>query len=189
MNLLTLSTLVHDNEKVIRFLQSYGVIYQKRLASNSHQMNFSPVSDRWRCNAGGAYLEKVLSEEPNRRRWLFQRRRHSNRSEAKKLLMSQTRAQWASLYWVNHDPIYPSRWSLIQKRGDIWPNFLLTPNFFQVRVQNSETKAKDTNYAGWSFEANWPKCNTLVARLLGHLVANEMAAFFIWFGFQGRLEL
>ncbi|KER20728.1 hypothetical protein T265_10782 [Opisthorchis viverrini] len=50
MNFLTLSTLVHDKERAIRFLQSQGVFYQQRLCNNGRQMTLPTVPDRWRCN-------------------------------------------------------------------------------------------------------------------------------------------
>ena len=63
MNFLTLSTLVHDKETAIRFLQNHGVIHQQRLCNNGHQMTLSTVSDRWRCNARQCRQEIGLRKE------------------------------------------------------------------------------------------------------------------------------
>ncbi len=68
MNLLTLSTHVHDKGIVVRFLQNDGVIHQHRLRSNGHLMALSAVLTGRDIMSGlvgkkkidGSELEKAL---------------------------------------------------------------------------------------------------------------------------------
>lgn len=53
MNLLSLSTTVHDKMSAIIFLQGRGIIHQQRTCRNGHAMVLSFASDRWRCNIRG----------------------------------------------------------------------------------------------------------------------------------------
>ncbi|KER19597.1 LOW QUALITY PROTEIN: hypothetical protein T265_15494 [Opisthorchis viverrini] len=64
LNFLTLSTLVHDKENAIRFLQRHGVIHQQHICNDGHQMTLSTASDR--CNARQCQQEIGL----RKRTWL-----------------------------------------------------------------------------------------------------------------------
>src|SRR5215831_1231223 len=51
MNLLNLSTEVHDKASSVQFLQQRGIIHNVRRCSNNHVMTLSLQQrrDRWRC--------------------------------------------------------------------------------------------------------------------------------------------
>lgn len=52
MNLLTLSSLAHNKESSVQFLQQNGILHTIRKCSNNHSMtlSLSDRQDRWRCN-------------------------------------------------------------------------------------------------------------------------------------------
>lgn len=60
MNLLELSSLVHDKSSAIDFLQEHGLLHRHRQCSNGHSMTLSVTSNRWRCNIRGCRQEISL---------------------------------------------------------------------------------------------------------------------------------
>ena len=46
INLLTLSSRIHNKESAIHFLQTHGIIDNQRLCRNGHEINLSTSSDR-----------------------------------------------------------------------------------------------------------------------------------------------
>ena len=63
MNLLELSSLVHDKNSAIIFLQAHGILHEQRHCSNGHLMTLSVVSDRWRCNIRGCRKEISIRKD------------------------------------------------------------------------------------------------------------------------------
>ena len=63
MNLLELSSLVHDKNSAIIFLQAHGILHEQRHCSNGYLMTLSVVSDRWRCNIRGCRKEISIRKD------------------------------------------------------------------------------------------------------------------------------